>query len=266
MTNERESVTIKKMKKESERTALLLGEDGVEKLNRSRVAVFGIGGVGGYCAEALARAGVGEILLVDGDQVEESNLNRQIVALHSTIGQPKAEIMARRIADINPDCRVVARVCFYGERTADDFDFSAYDYVFDAVDDVAAKVEIISRAVAAKTPVISAMGAGNKLFPEQFEAADISRTQVCPLARIVRKKLRERGIERGVKVVYSKEPPVSRRDGRDGQDEGNGQSKQNIDGRAGERAPAVGSVSFVPSVMGLIMAGEGIKDLARGEK
>ena len=174
--------------------------------------------------------------------------------------------MARRSADINPDCRVVARVCFYGERTADDFDFSAYDYVFDAVDDVAAKVEIISRAVAAKTPVISAMGAGNKLFPEQFEAADISRTQVCPLARIVRKKLRERGIERGVKVVYSKEPPVSRRDGRDGQDEGNGQSKQNIDGRAGERAPAVGSVSFVPSVMGLIMAGEGIKDLARGEK
>ncbi len=224
------------MKKQYSRTALLLGADGVEKLKGSRVALFGVGGVGGYCAEALARAGVGELLLVDKDVVDESNINRQIVALHSTVGMPKAEVMARRIADIDPDCRVTARVCFYNAETAAEFDFSAYDYIVDAVDDVAAKVEIIVRARAADIPVISAMGAGNKLDPEKFEVADIAKTQACPLARTVRRKLRERGVETGVKTVFSRELPV----------------------RAGE---VVGSVSFVPSVMGLIMAGEVIKDL-----
>ncbi len=243
------------MKKEFERTALLLGAAGVEKLSRCRVAVFGIGGVGGYCAEALARAGVGELLLVDGDRVEESNLNRQIVALHSTLGLPKAEVMARRIADINPACRVTARVCFYDAGTADRFDFSAFDYIADAVDDIDAKTDIITRAAEAHVPVISAMGAGNKLFPEQFEVADISRTQVCPLARIVRRRLRERGIERGVKTVFSKEVPHAT-PARAEEPSGEG-----VYGK--ERRPAVGSVSFVPSVMGLIMAGEAIRDLVK---
>ncbi len=229
---------MKNMKKQFERTALLLGADGVEKLQRSRVAIFGVGGVGGYCAEALARAGVGELFLVDKDVVDESNINRQIVALHSTVGLPKAEVMRARIADINPDCRVTARVCFYDAETAAGFDFSAFDYVADAVDDVAAKTDIIARAVEAHIPVISAMGAGNKLFPEKFEVADISKTQVCPLARSVRRRLRERGVERGVKAVFSREVPAFSGD-------------------------AVGSVPFVPSVMGLIMAGEIIKDLVQ---
>ncbi len=226
------------MEKQFERTALLLGEVGVEKLKSARVAIFGVGGVGGYCAEALARAGVGELLLVDKDVVDESNINRQIIALHSTVGKPKVEVMQSRIADINPACVVTARVCFYLPETADEFDFSQFDYIVDAVDNVTAKTEIICRAKGAKKPVISAMGAGNKLFPEKFEVADISKTQVCPLARAVRKKLKERGVGNGVKVVYSKELPTF----------------------VGEK---VGSVSFTPSVMGLLMAGEVIKDLVK---
>ncbi len=226
------------MEKQFERTALLFGEVGVEKLKTARVAIFGVGGVGGYCAEALARAGVGELLLVDKDVVDESNINRQIIALHSTVGKPKVEVMQARIADINPACVVTARVCFYLPESADEFDFSQFDYIVDAVDNVTAKTEIICRAKKAKKPVISAMGAGNKLFPELFEIADISKTQVCPLARAVRKKLKERGVENGVKVVYSKEIPTF----------------------VGEK---VGSVSFTPSVMGLLMAGEVIKDLVK---
>lgn len=214
-----------------------MGEDGVKKLCGCRVALFGIGGVGGFCAEALARAGVGTLLLVDKDTVEETNLNRQIVALRSTVGRAKAEVMRERILDINPACEAEARVCFFSEETAGTFDFSSFDYVADAVDDVNAKVEIIVRAKAAGVPVISAMGAGNKLRPTMFEVDDISRTQVCPLARAVRRKLRERGIISGVRAVYSKEKPVC----------------------SGE---TVGSVSFVPSVMGLVMAGEIIRELA----
>lgn len=226
------------MEKQFERAALLLGVGGVEKLKQSRVAIFGVGGVGGYCAEALARSGVGALLLVDKDVVDETNINRQIIALHSTVGQPKVEVMKARIADINPACKVEARVCFYLPETADGFDFSSYDYVVDAVDNVTAKTEIIFRAREAKKPVISAMGAGNKLFPELFEVADISKTQVCPLARAVRKKLKERGIESGVKAVYSKETPAY-------------------------SGTPVGSVAFTPSVMGLLMAGEVIKDLIK---
>lgn len=226
------------MERQFERTALLLSEVGVEKLKSARVAIFGVGGVGGYCAEALARAGIGELLLVDKDVVDESNINRQIIALHSTVGKPKVEVMKARIADINPACVVTARACFYLPETADEFDFSQFDYIVDAVDNVTAKTEIICRAKAAKKPIISAMGAGNKLFPEKFEVADISKTQVCPLARAVRKKLKERGVERGVKAVYSKEIPAC----------------------VGEK---VGSVSFTPSVMGLLMAGEVIKDLTK---
>jgi len=207
------------------RTALLIGAEGVKKMKNSRVAVFGLGGVGSYCAEALARAGVGELLLVDKDTVEESNVNRQLVALYSTLGKPKAEVMAQRVRDISPDCAVTARVLFYLPETDGMFDFSRYDYLVDAIDNVTAKLSLICRAKREGIPVISAIGA----------VADISQTKVCPLARVMRKELKARGVA-NVKVVYSEEEPRA----------------------SGE---TVGSVSFVPSVMGLLMAGEVIKDL-----
>lgn len=223
------------MEEQFTRTALLLGESAVEKLKNSSVLLFGVGGVGGYAAEALARAGIGKITLVDKDTVSESNINRQIIALHSTVGREKAEVMKERITDINPACIAEAKNCFFGEDNADDFDFSSYSYVVDAVDDVKAKSLIIERAKSAGVPVISAMGAGNKLNPTDFEAADISETSVCPLAKVVRKKLKERGIT-GVKAVYSKEIPV-------------------------KHTSPVGSVSFVPPAMGLIIAEQVIKEL-----
>lgn len=223
------------MEEQFARTALLLGESAVEKLKNSSVLLFGIGGVGGYVAEALVRAGIGKITLVDKDVVSESNINRQIIALHSTIGKSKAEVMKERIADINPSCEAVAKNCFFGEDNAELFDFSEYSYVVDAIDDVKAKILIIERAKAVGVPVISAMGAGNKLNPSDFEAADISKTSVCPLAKVVRKKLKEKGIT-GVKVVYSKETPL-------------------------KHTVPVGSVSFVPSAMGLIIAEQVIKEL-----
>ena len=226
---------------EFSRAQLLLGEDAIKKLKSSRVAVFGVGGVGGYVAEALARCGVGAIDLIDHDRVSISNLNRQIIALHSTVGRLKVEVMRDRILDINPACQVRVHPVFYLPQTADQFDFSAYDYVVDAIDTVSGKIALITQAQAAGTPIISAMGAGNKLDPTAFEVADIYDTTVCPLARVMRRELRRRGIER-LKVVYSREEALTPKIP-----------------KGEEIVP--GSVSFVPSVAGLILAGEVIKDL-----
>ena len=230
------------MKDQHIRTSMLIGADGVEKLNAARVAVFGVGGVGGYAVEALVRAGIGEIHLIDSDKVSESNINRQIIATHDTVGRYKTEVMSERILSINPDVIVVCHNVFYDESTKYMFDFSSYDYVIDAIDSLSSKVDLIATAIEAGAEIISAMGAGNKLDPTLFEVADISKTTVCPLARAVRIALRKRGINH-LKVVYSKEEPVI---------------KNNFDD-SGNRVPA--SISFVPSTMGLILAGEVIKDI-----
>ena len=227
------------------RTEMLLGEEAVEKLKNSCVAVFGVGGVGGYAVEALARAGIGEIHLVDSDRVSVSNINRQIIATHQTVGQFKTEAMRDRILTINPESRVVCHSIFFDEGTKAELDFTKYSYVIDAIDSLSAKVELIATATEAGIPIISAMGAGNKLDPTMFEVSDISKTTVCPLARAVRIALRKRGINH-LKVVYSKEPPVIPPEVSDG---------------VKKRVP--GSVSFVPSVMGLILAGEVIKDISK---
>lgn len=232
------------MKEFYSRTEMLLTEEGVEKLKNSSVAVFGVGGVGGYAVEALARAGVGEIHLVDSDRVSISNINRQIIATNNTVGQYKTEAMKERIATINPEARVVCHSLFFDESTKGQFDFTKYDYVIDAIDSLSAKIELIASVSEAGTAIISAMGAGNKLDPTRFEVSDISKTTVCPLARAVRIALRKRNINH-LKVVYSKEPPVIPPEVSDG---------------VKKRVP--GSVSFVPSVMGLILAGEVIKDIA----
>ena len=224
------------MEDQFERLELLLGEQAIDRLKASTVAVFGIGGVGGYVTEALARSGVGSFVLVDNDVVSITNLNRQIIALHSTVGKSKVEVMAERIRDINPDAKVTVKQCFFLPETADEFDFSSYDYVADCVDTVAAKTEIISRAKEAGVPVISSMGAGGKLHPEMFEVADIYDTSVCPLARVMRRELKNRGVA-SLKCVYSKEKPIP------------------------VEAGYPGSVSWAPSVVGLIMAGEVVKDL-----
>lgn len=186
------------------RTELMFGSEAMNKLKNSRVAVFGIGGVGGYTAEALARSGIGAIDLIDNDTVNESNINRQIIALHSTLGQYKADVMQLRIADINPECRVTVHKLFFMPDTAEQIDFSLYDYVVDAIDTVTGKIEIIMRSRAVNVPVISSMGAGNKLDPTKFEVADIYKTSVCPLARVMRRELKSRGIE-SLKVLYSTE-------------------------------------------------------------
>ena len=233
------------MKEFYSRTEMLLSEEGVEKLKNSCVAVFGVGGVGGYAVEALSRAGVGEIHLVDSDRVSVSNINRQIIATHSTVGQYKTEAMRERILSINPEAKVVCHSLFFDESTKTEFDFTKYSYVIDAIDSLSAKVELIATATEAGVGIISAMGAGNKLDPTQFEVSDISKTTVCPLARAVRIALRKRGINH-LKVVYSKEPPVIPPEVSDG---------------VKKRVP--GSISFVPSVMGLILAGEVIKDIAK---
>ena len=233
------------------RTEILLGEEAMEKLKNSRVAVFGVGGVGGYAVEALARSGVGALDLIDDDTVSESNINRQIIALHSTVGQPKADVAAARVRDINPDCDVRAIKTFFLPETREQFDFARYDYVVDAIDTVAGKLALVEAAKEAGVSVISAMGAGNKLDPTAFRVADISKTAMCPLARVMRKELGKRGI-RHLKVVYSEEEPIPPV----GQTETRGSS-----GR-----PTPGSVSFVPSVMGLIIAGEVVRDLAGIER
>lgn len=232
------------MNEQHSRTEMLIGTDGVEKLQNSRVIIFGVGGVGGYSAEALARAGVGYIELVDSDRVALSNINRQIIATHSTVGMYKTEAMRDRIATINPDCQVVCHSIFFDNDTKCQFDFTKYDYIIDAIDSLGAKIELIASAYEAGTPIISAMGAGNKLDPTLFEVSDISKTTVCPLARAVRIALRKRGINH-LKVVYSKEEPVVPPEVSDG-----------------ERRRVPASISFVPSVMGLILAGEVVKDIA----
>lgn len=232
------------MNEQHSRTEMLLGTEGVERLMSARVAVFGVGGVGGYVVEALARAGVGSFDLIDSDRVAISNINRQIIATHETIGMYKTEAMRDRIHSINPEAGVVCHNIFFDDSTKDDFDFSQYDYVVDAIDSLSAKIELIAMAKAAGVEIISAMGAGNKLDPTRFEVADISKTSVCPLARAVRVALRKRGINH-LKVVYSREDPAIIPEVSDG-----------------ERRRVPGSISFVPSAMGLIIAGEVIKDLA----
>ena len=234
------------MKAEVSRTALLLGEEGVHRLEKSRVAVFGIGGVGGYVAEALARSGVGSLDLIDKDDVSLSNINRQILALHSTVGRLKVDVMKERILDINPEAQVHTYPCFFLPDTAGDFDFSQYDYVVDAVDTVSAKIALILKAKEAGVPVISSMGAGNKLDPSRFEVADIYETSVCPLARVMRRELKKRGVDR-LKVVYSREEarmPLEIRK----------------DKESGKITP--GSLAFVPSAAGLLLAAEVVMDLA----
>lgn len=230
------------MESQFERTELLLGRDGVERLRKSKVAVFGIGGVGGYVCEALVRSGVGAFELIDRDTVSVTNLNRQIIALHSTVGRYKAEVMKERMLDINPDVLVTVRNFFFLPENADEFDFSAYDYVVDAVDTVTAKLEIILRARAAGVPVISSMGAGNKLDPGRFQVSDIYKTSICPLARVMRRELKKRGVEH-LKVVWSDEAP-----------------RHPAFEEGMERVP--GSTAFVPSSAGLMIASEVVKDLA----
>lgn len=236
---------------EFSRTQLLLGAEGIKKLKNARVAVFGVGGVGGYAAEALARSGLGAIDLIDHDTVSLSNINRQIIALHSTLGKDKCDVMRERILDINPSCSVTVYNAFYTKENADRFDLSLYDYIIDAIDTVAAKLTLVERADQAGVPIISSMGAGNKLDPTRFEVADIYSTSVCPLARVMRRELKKRGIDK-LKVVYSKEEALS-----PSYDEENAyEDKGSVAGR-----PAPGSVAFVPPVAGLILAGEVIKDL-----
>lgn len=226
------------MKEIFSRGASLLGEDGIARLRASRVAVFGVGGVGGFAAEALARSGVGALDLIDHDTVSPSNINRQIIALHSTVGRKKVEVMAERIADICPDTVVRTFDTFYLPEMAHLFDFSIYDYVVDAIDTVSGKIALVMQAKAAGTPIICAMGAGNKTDPSAFRVADISQTKVCPLAKVMRVELRKRGIT-DVKVVYSEEPPLIPLE---------------------EGVP--GSLAFVPSAAGLMMAGAVVMDLA----
>lgn len=239
------------MKEQFFRTEMLLGKEAMERLRKARVAVFGLGGVGGYTVEALARGGIGALTLVDNDRISVSNLNRQILATHSTVGLMKTEAARRRVLDINPECAV--RVCdvFYTRETADRFDFREYDYIVDAIDTVTGKLQLVERAYAAGTPIISCMGTGNKLDASAFRVADISKTAMCPLARVMRKELGKRGI-RHLKVVYSQEEAMVPK----GWEEEAAQlGKRQIPG----------SVSFVPGAAGLILAGEVIKDIGLKE-
>ncbi len=229
------------------RTQALIGDDGLTRLKNANVILFGVGGVGSYAAEALIRSGIGSITLVDGDTVAVSNINRQLIALDSTVGIPKVEVMASRGRDINPHCKITALNCFYDASSAKTIEFEAYDYVIDAIDTVSSKLLIIESAVQAGTGIISCMGTGNKLDPTLFEVTDIYKTSVCPLARVMRKELKKRGIDR-LKVVYSKEVPTAPHF-----NEGEADTR---------RRSTPGSISFVPGAAGLILAGEVIKDIA----
>ena len=229
------------------RTALLLGEEGVERLHGSRVIVFGIGGVGGHVVEALVRAGVGAIDIVDNDDVSLTNLNRQLIATWDTIGKRKVDVMEERIKSVNPECKVVKHACFYLPETRDEFDFSSYDYVIDAIDTVSAKLDIAVAAHETGVRHISSMGTGNKLDPTKFVVTDISKTHTCPLARVMRRELHRRGIDH-LKVLYSLEPARI----------------PDADETGSRRTPA--SISFVPPVAGMILAGEVICDLAGVER
>ena len=230
------------------RTELMLGHSAMEKLKKSHVAVFGVGGVGGYAVEALARSGVGSLDLIDNDVVAESNINRQIIATTKTIGKSKVDVAKERVLDINPDIEVNTFKTFYTPESASDFDFSKYDYIIDAIDTVTGKIELVMQANATNTPIISSMGAGNKLDPTAFEVSDIYKTSICPLARVMRRELNKRHIKK-LKVVYSKEKPIQPKI-----DEVALRKETNK-----RQIPA--SNAFVPSVAGLIIAGEVIKDL-----
>ncbi len=227
------------MQEQFARTSMLISEEGVNILSQKRVAVFGVGGVGGYTVEALARTGIGTLDLIDNDTVNLTNINRQIIALHSTVGKFKVDVARDRILDINPNAKVNIYKTFYTPETASNFDFTQYDYVVDAIDTVSGKIELVMQAQKAGVPIISSMGAGNKLSPERFEVADIYKTSVCPLAKVMRQELKRRGVKK-LKVVYSQEMPIK---------------------HEGQRLPA--SIAFVPSVVGLIIAGEVIKDLIK---
>ena len=241
------------MLNEFSRTELVLGTEAVERLRRSRVAVFGIGGVGGYAVEALARCGVGTLELIDNDTVSLTNINRQIIALHSTVGRPKVDAAAERIRDICPETAVIRRQCFYLPENADDFDFSQYDYVIDAIDTVKGKLGIIMQAQAAGVPVISCMGTGNKLDPSALRVADIYETKVCPLARVMRSELRKRGVQ-ALKVVYSEELPRT-----PAPDAAAALAETEQQSAAKRSIP--GSVSFVPPAAGLLLAREAVLHL-----
>lgn len=244
------------------RTELLFGNKAMEQLRKSRVAVFGIGGVGGYAVEALARSGIGTLDLIDDDKICLTNLNRQINALRSTVGKYKADVAKERIKDICPDIKVNAHKCFFMPDTADNFDFTEYDYVIDAIDTVTGKLEIIKRSKAAGIPVISAMGAGNKLDPTAFRVADIYETKVCPLARVMRYELRKAGIK-DVKVVYSEEKPVRPIDDMEISCRNHCICPPETARKCTVRRDIPGSNAFVPSVAGLIIAGEVVKDLIK---
>jgi tRNA A37 threonylcarbamoyladenosine dehydratase len=228
------------------RTKLLIGDKGLGKLKNASVAVFGVGGVGSFVSEALARSGIGRLVLVDRDTINLSNINRQLIATHSSLGRLKVEVMRERIFDINPNAQVDIYPVFYTAENADDFDYPSLSYIVDAIDTVSSKLTLIEHAKAAGVPIISCMGAGNKLDPTQFEVADIYKTSVCPLARVMRYELRKRGIK-DLKVVYSKEPPLKPK-----------KSDESSDGR--KQVP--GSISYVPSSAGLIIAGQVIRDIA----
>jgi len=249
---------------EFSRTELIIGKEALDKLKQSKVAIFGIGGVGSFAAEALARSGTGKLVLVDDDCVCMTNINRQIHALHSTIGRPKVDVMKERIMDINPEAEVTAYRCFYLPGSAEELIKPDYDYIIDAVDTVTAKIDLVVEACKASIPIISCMGTGNKLDPARFEVADIFSTSVCPLARVMRKELRQRGIK-GLKVVYSRETPVSpgsiyAGDAQEGC-AGGCICPEGSTRRCVLRNQIPGSISFLPSVAGLIIAGEVIKDL-----
>lgn len=237
------------MLNEFSRTELLLGEDAIKLLSQKRVIIFGVGGVGGYVAEALARTGVGQIDIVDNDKVALTNINRQIIALHSTIGKYKVDVAKERMQDINPNLKVNTYKTFFTPQTQNDFDFTQYDYVVDAIDTVVGKLALVEKSKSANVPIICSMGAGNKLDPTLFEVADISKTSVCPLAKVMRQELRKRKIK-DVKVVYSKEIPTVPKENED-------VLVEKVSGK--NRVPA--SIAFVPSVVGLIIAGEVVKDL-----
>ncbi len=248
------------MSEQFSRTELLIGSDGMEKLQKARVAVFGVGGVGGYVVEALARSGVGTLDIIDADKICLSNLNRQIIATHKTIGEYKVDAAKERILDINPRAVVNAHRCFYLPETAEQFDFTQYDYVVDAIDTVTGKIELVMQAKRANTLIISSMGAGNKMDPTAFRVADIYKTNVCPLAKVMRRELKKRGIDK-LKVVYSEEKPLTPMVISDCQQEADG--VENV--REGSpRRQTPGSNAFVPSVVGLIIAGEVIKDIIAG--
>lgn len=242
------------------RTEILFGQEAMNRLKNSRIAVFGIGGVGGYTVEALVRSGVGAIDLIDDDKVCLTNLNRQIIATRKTIGKYKTDVMKERILEINPDCKVEVHKCFYLPENKDDFDFTQYDYIVDAVDTVTAKIQLVMEAQEKGVPIISSMGAGNKLNPAEFEVADIYKTSVCPLAKVMRRELKKRGVKK-LKVVYSKEKPVRPIEDMAISCRTNCICPPGAQHTCTERRDIPGSTAFVPSVVGMIIASEVIKDL-----